>query len=50
MFTAVCLCVCLFVSVCPAHLVKKIPAEGMKRFECGFRKWLLPALAPTLLN
>ena len=33
-FTAVCLCMCL--SVCPALLVNKIPAERMHRFGRGF--------------
>ena len=35
-FTTVCLCVCL--SVCPAILVNKIPAERMHRFGHGFRQ------------
>ena len=34
---SVCLCVCVCLSVCPALLVNKIPAERMHRFRRGFR-------------
>ena len=49
---SVCLCVCLSVclSVCPVNLVNKIPAERMHRLDAVFAKWLLLALAQTLLN
>ena len=45
-FTAVCL------SVCPALLVNKSPAEWMNRLGRGaiFANWLLTALAQTLLK
>ena len=36
-FTAVCLCVSVCLSVCPALLVNKIPAKRMHRFGRGFR-------------
>ena len=57
-FVCVCVCVCMCVcvrlcvcvSVCPALLANKIPAERMHRFERGFTKWLLPALARTQLK
>ena len=38
------------VSVCPALFVNKIPAKRMSRFGQVFAKWLLIALAQTLLK
>ena len=53
-FTAVCLCVCVCVCVClfvcPALLVNKIPAEWFIDLNTVFTKWLLIALAQTLLK
>ena len=49
---SVCVCVCVFVclSVCPALLVNKFQRNGCTDLDAVFAKWLLTALAQTLLN
>ena len=47
-FTSVRLCVC--VSVCPEFLWTKFQPNGCTDLDAVFAKWLLPALARTLLN
>ena len=46
----VCLCVCVCLSVCLSVLWTKFQSNGCTDLEAVFAKWLLPALARTLLN
>ena len=52
-FTAVCLCVCLCVCVCVCvrhFLWTKFQPNECTELDAVFARWLLPALAQTLLN
>ena len=52
LYLIVCVCVCVSVclSVCPIFLVNKIPPNGCTDLDAVLAKWLLTALARTLLN
>ena len=46
----VCVCMCVYVSVCPEFLWTKFQPNGCTDLDAVFAKWLLTALARTLLK